>query len=159
MNKDLEVFYNDLDKIVYSTKEPPIKIESKLSKIDEKLKEYNKINDKIINNKLKKKNTLASKCNDDQFDEDDDYRRYNIYNPKIKINKTSKPITTFAFDKSDTKLINDEPSIEFKSQDNGLYVTDFVSKIVEKTHTNNQTVNFYHNKFFEYNYSDVGESQ
>ena len=159
MNKDLEIFYNDLDKIVYSTKEPPMKIESKLSKIDEKLHEYNKINENIITTKLNRKKVTSTNDNNEENSDDDEYRRYNVFIPKLKINNTSKKITTFVNDKYEDQKYRDDKTEEFESKDNELIFADFVSKIVEKTHTNNPTINFYHNKFFEYNYSDVGETE
>lgn len=151
---DKVINYNEEDVDFYDKQS----LENKFKKIDEKLtqmQELKKNNFKKDESK-KAKDKLKSNILYD-LSLEDDYRAYNIFIPKIKINETSQNKSTFVIGKNmfDDNLFDD--SLEREAEDNRIIQSEFRFKKLDKIQKHKQDPMFFSNRFIEYTYNNCSE--
>jgi hypothetical protein len=130
-------------------------IENKMKKIQEKLAKSQDIKKSIKKDETKnKKEKFNTQISFDLY-QNDDFRNYNIYIPKIKLNESAQAKTTFSLNPMLDLQIED--SKLFDAKDNKLETSDFKFKKLEKIQKFKPDPLFFSNKYIEFIYSDISD--
>ena len=90
---------------------------------------------------------------------EEEFRYFNVYIPKINLAQTSEARTTFSHMKLNFEEKKKEASEMFVSIDNGLNNHDLKSKKLKNLNNFKQDFLFFDSKFVEYNYLDISDKR
>lgn len=132
-------------------------LENKLKKIEEKLNQTQEMKKNIKKEENKKTKDIMKSNLLYEITLDDEYRSFNLYIPKVKLNESSLAKTTFSLSKSYFDDVEVEDSTVIEALDNQLKLNDFKFKKLDKIQSHKPDPMFFSNKYIEFTYTDLSE--